>query len=88
MPARRRLRVAAIASATLGCSAYQIEKGAAVEAQDLAIGLGHDGGGPRIVGEKRHLAEGLAGVCRTFTRISAAPLFSARYTPTDPLAIR
>jgi hypothetical protein len=42
--------------------AHEIEKGAAVQTQNLAIGLGLDGGGPRAVGEKGHFPEWFAGL--------------------------
>jgi hypothetical protein len=45
-----------------GLLTNEIEKGAAVQAQDLAIGLSLDGGSPRAVGEKRHFPEWFAGV--------------------------
>ena len=65
-----------------GCSRTRSRKTPRVEAQDLAIGLGLDAGGPRIVGEQRHLAERLAGACRTFTRsLAGAALFSHIHAP-------
>ena len=36
--------------------AHQAQEARAIEAQQLAVGLGADGGGSRAVGEERHLA--------------------------------
>ena len=45
-----------------GLLAHELEEGAAVQTQDLAIGLGFDGRSPRAVGEERHFSEWFAGV--------------------------
>ena len=51
----------------------EIQERAAIQAQDIAIRLGSDGGRTRNVAEQRHLAERLAGMQHGQSRLGGAP---------------
>jgi hypothetical protein len=49
---------------------HEIEERTAVQAQNLAVGLGLDGSGPRAVSEKRHFPKWFAGMKDLHRRVS------------------